>query len=203
MARRAVSESTREGRRKKGEAAAATRAKQSRAPPRDLRYKAAQPAAKVPHMRRNPATFAILVGGGIAGALDIAYAIGFSAWRGIPAERLLQLVASGLLGASAYDGGAATALLGLALHFLISLAAAAVFYIVASRYLHGLMRHAVASGVLFGLAVFAVMNFVVLPLSAFPHEVRFTPLATGTNLASHMFLFGVPIALATRRALGR
>ena len=151
-------------------------------------------------MRLHPLAFAVLVGGGIAGALDIAYAISFAAWRGMPPEKLLQLVASGLLGRAAYDGGWPVAWLGLALHFLMSFAAAGVFY-AAARRLPVLRAHAVVAGVAFGLAMFAVMNFLVLPLSAFPHPVRFTPLATGTNLASHLFLFGVPIALATRNAL--
>lgn len=154
-------------------------------------------------MPRHPAAFAILVGGGIAGALDILYATSFAAWRGMPPEKLLQLVASGLLGNAAYAGGWPVALLGLVLHFLISFIAAGVFYLAARRFLPGLRSHAVLAGAAFGLAVFAVMNFVVLPLSAFPHEVRFSPLATGTNLFSHLFFFGVPIALATRRALDR
>ncbi|QSX78667.1 hypothetical protein [Agrilutibacter solisilvae] len=144
-----------------------------------------------------------MVGGGLAGTFDIAYAISFAAWRGMPPEKLLQLVASGLLGSAAYDGGWNTALLGLGLHFLISLAAAAVFYTVARRWLPVLRTHPIEAGLAFGLGMFALMNFIVLPLSAFPHPVRFTALATGTNLASHLFLFGLPIALATRRALGR
>lgn len=152
-------------------------------------------------MPRNPAAFAILAGGGIAGALDIAYAITFAAFRDMPPTQLLQLVASGLFGSAAYGGGVPVAMLGLILHFLISFAAAAIFYGVARQYWRGLVSHALVSGVLFGLAVFAVMNFVVLPLSAFPHQVRFSLLATGTNLFSHMFFFGVPIAWATRKAL--
>ena len=152
-------------------------------------------------MASPPARCAVLVGGGVAGALDIAYAIGFAAWRGMPPETLLQLVASGLLGSAAYDGGTATAVLGLLLHFAIALSAAAVFYAAARRW-SVLRRHALLAGPAFGLAMFAVMNVIVLPLSAYPHPVRFSLLGTGTNLASHLFLFGLPIALATRHALG-
>ena len=60
-------------------------------------------------MRRNSATFAILAGGAIAGAIDITYAIVFSGFRGVPATRILQSVASGLLGAGSYRGGAPAA----------------------------------------------------------------------------------------------
>ncbi len=55
-------------------------------------------------MRRNPAVFAILVGGGLAGTFDIIYATVYSAFRGVSAERVLQSVASGLLGQPAYEG---------------------------------------------------------------------------------------------------
>jgi hypothetical protein len=52
----------------------------------------------------------------------------------------------------------------------------------------------------FGLGAFVAMNYVVVPLSAAavrpPHGVF---LAGG--LLAHMFLVGVPIALAARRAL--
>lgn len=151
-------------------------------------------------MRRHPAAYAILVGGGIAGVLDIAYAIAYATWRGSNAEHLLQLVASGLLGNVAYDGGAATVALGLACHLAMSLLFAAFFFVVARRW-RGLAFHPWVSGPVYGLGVFAVMNFVVLPLSAFPHEVKFSLVGTGTNLLSHLFFFGLPIALATRRAL--
>src|SRR5690606_27863107 len=79
-------------------------------------------------MRRNPAVFAILVGGMVAATLDITYAISFSAWRGVPPTRLLQSVASGLLGSASYEGGTATAVLGLILHYLMALLIAAIFY---------------------------------------------------------------------------
>lgn len=153
-------------------------------------------------MSRNPAAFAILVGGSIAGVLDITYAMTFSVLRGGTAVQLLQTVASGLLGASSYDGGIATAALGLFLHFLLAFMFAAAFF-VAGRLHRILTRHAVASGVLYGLVVFAIMNFLVLPLSAFPHPVTFSPLATATDLLSHMLFVGLPIALATRRALSQ
>jgi hypothetical protein len=150
-------------------------------------------------MRRNAATFAILAGGAVAGAIDITYAIVFSGFRGVPAARILQSVASGLLGAASYRGGAPTAALGLFLHFVIAFIWAAIFY-VASRRFDFLTRHAVASGILFGAAIYAAMNFIVLPVSAFPGRFTFVPLVVTTGLLVHMFGVGLPIALATRRA---
>ncbi len=90
-------------------------------------------------MRRYSAGVAILVGGLIAGTLDILYATGFSAWRGTPPQTLLQFVASGLLGKASFEGGNATAALGLLLHYLMMLLIAAIFYAL-SRQLTFLVR---------------------------------------------------------------
>ncbi len=151
-------------------------------------------------MRRLSAVSAILIGGAIAGACDITYAIVFSAFRGVSAMRLLQSVASGLLGAQAFNGGLTTAALGLVLHFFIALLAATLFYL-AARAIPLLTHRAFLFGILYGLAIYAFMNLLVLPLSAFPRKVTFPLLATSTGLFVHMFFIGLPISLAVRRAL--
>lgn len=150
-------------------------------------------------MRRHSAAYAIL-GGLIAGAIDITYALGFSALRGVPPTRILQSVASGLLGSPAYQGGAATAALGFVLHFVLMMIIAAIFCVVAAR-LRFLVARPVLWGGLYGFAVYWVMNLVVLPLSAFPSQVKFVPIVVITSLIVHAFGIGVPIALASRAAL--
>jgi uncharacterized membrane protein YagU involved in acid resistance len=151
-------------------------------------------------MRRNPALLAILSGGGIAATLDIVYAIVYSWIRAnVPPIAILQSVASGLLGQSAYEGGVATAALGLVCHYAIALVIASVFWL-ASRRLGFMTRHAVASGLAFGVCVYLVMNFVVIPLSAFPTPMTYTPVRVAINVVAHMVLFGLPIALAARAA---
>ena len=150
-------------------------------------------------MRTRSGSWAVLVGGSIAGTLDIIFAISFAGYRGVPPVRLLQTVASGLLGDTAFSGGIPAAVLGLALHFGISYSWAGIF-LMAARRLPKLVRRPILSGILFGVAVFFTMRLVVLPLSAFPYPVSFNPLATTLDLMSHTMLFGVPIALAARRA---
>ena len=148
---------------------------------------------------RSPLLYTVLVGGGIAGALDISYAICFALYRGATAERLLQSVASGVLGKDAFGGGPNSAALGLALHFFMSFLWAGGYFF-ASRSIPWLNRNAAIAGPLFGVFVFLCMNFIVLPLSAVPFSFKFTWLGTGTNFLSHLFFFGLPIALAARRA---
>jgi uncharacterized membrane protein YagU involved in acid resistance len=146
------------------------------------------------------AALVVLLGGLIAGALDILFAISFAAWNGTRPVQLLQIVASGLFGKSALSGGLPMAAMGLALHFLLSLLWAGLF--LAAAWLRpALAQSPYLYGLLFGMLVFFAMRLVVLPLSAFPFPVNFKPLATVLDLLSHMLLFGLPIALAVRRAL--
>jgi uncharacterized membrane protein YagU involved in acid resistance len=76
----------------------------------------------------------------------------------------------------------------------------ASLFLMASRQFRMLVERPLLSGVLFGIVVFLTMRLVVLPLSAFPFPMSFRPLATVLDLLSHMFLFGVPIAWASRQA---
>jgi uncharacterized membrane protein YagU involved in acid resistance len=143
---------------------------------------------------------AILSGGLIAGAIDITYACVFSYLRrGTPPARILQSVASGALGPSAFDAGTPAAALGLLFHFLIALIWAAVYYL-ASRKLGVLARVPYVCGVVYGLLIFAVMNYAVIPLSRAPFGAPppNSP-AFNTGILVHMLGIGLPIALAVRR----
>lgn len=152
-------------------------------------------------MMRRPAVFAIVIGGGIAATLDIAYALTFwFCYRGVAPTQVLHTIAGGLLGLpAARAGGAATALLGLGLHYFIALCMAAAFFIV-SRHFRFLTRQPVATGIGYGVLLYLIMNFVVLPLSALPPHAWKPTLPALTDLCSHMFFVGVPIALAARKA---
>jgi uncharacterized membrane protein YagU involved in acid resistance len=142
----------------------------------------------------------VLAGGAVAGTLDILFAISFAAYNGVGPVRLLQTVASGLLGTGAFGGGVPVAALGLVLHFALSLLWATIFLGLALL-APSLVRYPLAVGAGFGIAVFLAMRLVVLPVSAFPYPVTFKPLATTLDLLSHAFLFGLPIAWAVRKAL--
>jgi uncharacterized membrane protein YagU involved in acid resistance len=151
-------------------------------------------------MRRHPAAVAILVGGATAATFDIIYAIVYSWLRAkVPPITILQSVASGLLGKAAYEGGASAALLGSCLHYAMGLLIASIFWF-ASRRLAFMTERAVLAGLLYGICVYFVMNFVVLPLSAFPTPMTYTPTRMAINIVAHMLLFGLPIALAARAA---
>ncbi|HWZ98320.1 MAG TPA: hypothetical protein VN025_11220 [Candidatus Dormibacteraeota bacterium] len=149
-------------------------------------------------MGQGNSALGILWGGLIAGTMDITAAIlTYKIRNNIPPVRILQSVASGLLGKDAFTGGTKTAALGLFLHFVIAFGATTVFYL-ASRKMPWLIQNAVLAGVLYGLIVHQFMQQVVLPLSAF-HKGPFNFNLLVIGLITHIVCIGLPIALCVRK----
>lgn len=140
---------------------------------------------------------AILLGGSIAGTLDITAAFVNSGLRGRSPMWVLQSIAGGLLGADSFKGGFRTAVLGGALHFLIAFVACAV-YCLASRKLEFLTQRFIVFGLLYGVAVYAFMYLVVLRV-AFHGKISYTPAAVVTGLLIHMLCVGLPISVVIHR----
>jgi len=144
---------------------------------------------------------ALLLGGLTVGVLDGLDALIFFGLRGVPPARLFQGIASGLLGRSAFAGGMATALLGVLLHFFIAFAVVTTYH-VAARRLPGLTDRPWIYGPLYGLLVYAVMSFVVVPLSAIGARSPSTDVLLN-GLLIHALGVGLPAALSARAARAR
>ena len=151
---------------------------------------------------RRPRPFeTILYGGLVVGVLDILdamtfFGIGYS----FTPIRVLQSVAGGLLGRATFSGGPKTALLGLLLHFLIAFILATIYYL-ASSILPLLTRHAVPAGLLYGVAVYFVMSYVVVPHSAYGPRSAPVPWPVFLNgIIGHALLVGLPMAFIARRS---
>jgi hypothetical protein len=131
------------------------------------------------------------------GALDISAA--FITWgvKGVTPDRVLRGIASGLLGPRSFTGGVPTAALGVVCHFFIASSAATVFY-AASRRFTFLTERAVVSGIVYGVAVYLVMYWIVVPLSRV-HRAPFSISTTVVAIATHIVCVGLPIALVVRR----
>ena len=150
--------------------------------------------------RRTPELRWVLAGGLVAGALDIGFACVFWwATADVSPVRIFQSVAAGLLGDASFRGGTGTAVLGLALHFLIAVCMAAAYAAAAWRW-PALVRRPWLYGILYGLLLYVIMNHVVVPLSAASPGPR-APLWVGLSVAVHGLLVGLAIALAARRAV--
>ena len=141
----------------------------------------------------------VAVAGLLAGALDLTFAFIFYSFQGATPPGILRGIASGLIGhEAAFAAGSTPVALGAALHFFIAVSAAFVFY-AASRRFPLLVRRPLISGAAFGVAVYLFMHFIVIPLSWVPFHLPSFRNVVG-ELCSHIFLFGMVIALGAARA---
>lgn len=142
----------------------------------------------------------VLTGGLVAGTFDITYACIF--WwlkRGVLPTRVLQSVASGVLGDASFTAGRRSALLGLALHYFIATSMAVTYYLFARRW-SDLWHKPWVFGPLYGVLLYGIMNYIVVPLSAANPGSR-NLLWVLLSIAVHAFLIGTPCALFARRAM--
>jgi hypothetical protein len=140
---------------------------------------------------------AALLAGLAGGAADILTA--FVIYRPASPERILQSVASGLLGPSAFQGGWSAAAIGLAAHFVLAILWAVIFVLVAGQ-APVVLRRPALSGLGFGVVVYGVMNAIVVPLSAAPSRGAPAAEMIGLGLVAHA-LFGLALAFTAARFL--
>ena len=101
------------------------------------------------------------------------------------------------MGNAAFEGGLATALLGLVLDFIMTTVMAGVFILSADR-IPLLRQHVIPGSLLYGFGVFVVMNFIVLPLSAAP-PLPAPPIWLFIEIMlEHVLLIGLPLGLLVR-----
>jgi hypothetical protein len=144
----------------------------------------------------------IVVAGLISGTVDIGAAALINLLSPVV---ILQAIASGLIGQASFNGGAASALLGLLLQWAMSMLIAALYLAFTARLPH-LRRRWTRTGLVAGVVIFLVMNYLVVPLSAAPFRphldlrallMHFTPYKFVANLLA-MVLFGLIIAFCGR-----
>lgn len=141
---------------------------------------------------------AILVGGLVAGTLDIGAA---ALINRVSPILIAHYIASGVLGRASFSVGAPAAYLGLVLQWAMSILIAAIYWSVTAR-MPRLRQRWWLGGLLAGVIIYLVMNFLVMPFSAAPvtlHEViaRFSLVKGAENLAA-MFVFGLIVAFCAR-----
>ena len=146
-----------------------------------------------------PSAFHTIVLGGLAvGVLDGIAATVNAGIRGITPVQVFQYISSALLGReSAASGGAASVVMGIIMHFGVAFGVATVFYLL-SRMFPVLVRYAVISGIIYGVAVYFAMAYAIVPLTA----VRQGPFSwTGLIISNviHILFVGLPVALIARR----
>lgn len=144
---------------------------------------------------------ATAVGTAIAGMLDLAGAMVLSNAGGRGPLLMLQSIAGAVLGKATYTGGMSSALLGLLIHFAIMLVMVLVFVTLAAKIPSPLLSNPVVVGLFYGLTLYLVMYWFVLPLrwpSIFPVKDAQTIMG---QLVCHVVLVGLPIALISASLL--
>jgi len=132
----------------------------------------------------------------VAGTLDILSAFLWTLVAGGNPANVLPSVASGPFGDAVKDSALA-APLGLAVHFAIMLVMVAAYVWVTSR-VPALAHRWLIAGVAYGLLLWLVMYWIVLPLRfGIPHPSE--PAAITRQLISHLVLVGLPIAWIAAR----
>lgn len=147
--------------------------------------------AAVAQVKKN-AALAIIVGGLVAGTLDLIQA---SILFGV---KVPLVIAGGLLGERAFSGGAGTYILGILLHFFIAFSVTTIYYI-ASRRLTFMLDYPLVCGLFFGIAVELVMSYIVLPISALQDRGPYRLHDVLQGLIVHMIVIGLPVAYSIRR----
>lgn len=157
-----------------------------------------------PGTRRSPlgslpwAVLAML-GGVIAGALDLGFAIILAHRRGVAAGHMLQSIGSGVLGRASYAMGTASELVGLACHFGIAMGMAFAYFLL-TRWEPWLRRHVMTGAIAYGVLLYVMMEFVIVPFSAAPFRLPVTPAGVFTSLLSHICFVALPITYLAAQA---
>lgn len=117
--------------------------------------------------------------------------------RGTTPDRVFQYIASGAIGKDAFSGGMPIVLLGILFHFFIAFNFTAFFYFLANKQ-KWLLDKIYFYGAIYGVFVWLVMNFIVIPLSQIP-QGPFNLTGVAIGLLIHIFVIGIPIAWLTKR----
>lgn len=149
--------------------------------------------------QKSPAFKTILLAWLTAGCLDLLAAITVYSliMQRVTTTRLLQGIARGALGNSAYEGGISTALAGVGIHFIIAFCFT-IFYFFVFPYISFLKKQRIISGLLYGIFVWCVMNLAVLPLLNIANiPTKWDSITRGAVIL--MFCIGLPISMIVSR----
>jgi len=135
----------------------------------------------------------------VCGTLDICDAMVYFGLRfHVTPTRLLQNIATHLIGRSAFNGGLRTTMLGLALHYFIAACWITAFVLVAQR-VALLFQYPVLCGAFYGLLIFGVMNFLILPHTRNPTRLSHDTFNLINGVLALVIFMGIFVALCNRR----
>lgn len=144
----------------------------------------------------------LLTTGLLAGTLDgLAAVILYYAKTGNDPLHVFRFIASGVFGREAFSGGIPLALWGIGFHYFIAFGWTFLFFLLARNW-RLLTAHWIASGIIYGLLVWLMMNLVVVPLSLVPVKAgpkEWSTILTGIFIL--MVCIGLPISYSAQKYL--
>jgi hypothetical protein len=141
----------------------------------------------------------VVAGGLVLATLDLFFACAFwNVLRDVPPQRILQSIAAGVQGRAAFEGGTSSVLLGLACHYFIATMMVLAYVLAAAR-MRSLVQQPVRYGLLYGLLLYGVMSYVVVPLSNAPQPTKVYLPWVAASIIMHA-VFGVICAWSARGA---
>ncbi|KQX25403.1 MULTISPECIES: hypothetical protein [unclassified Sphingomonas] len=149
-----------------------------------------------------PVTRAIVTATALSGSLDLLSAFAFSAVKGVGPLRVLQGVAAGPFGDPMLRGTSApVALAGLIVHYALMTVMVTLF-VAAASLLPFVRRRPLLWGTVYGLGLYLLMYWIVLPLrwpGLFPRTGAWD---VGNALFSHLLCVGLPMGWVIGRIEG-
>lgn len=141
-----------------------------------------------------------LIGTGLlVGALDITAALVdvYIASGNGPAG-VLRYIASGVFGNEAFSGGSVMIAWGLFFHFVIAFAFTIFFYWLYPK-INAMRIHPIATGIIYGIFIWAITNRIVVPLSNTPPMARFNLLRALKAIAILIIMIGLPLSFIMKK----
>lgn len=146
-----------------------------------------------PHTAPKISLKTIFLAGFLVATLDIMSAfVDYYINTGKPPAGVLKFIASGILGRPAFSGGGGTILLGLLFHYIIAFSFTILFFELHSR-IRAMRKNWIVTGIIYGIAIWMVMNLIVIPLSNTPHLPFKTARMIKANLIL-IFMIGLPLS---------
>ena len=152
-------------------------------------------------MPTTPAWRPLLVGALLIGSLDLLFVWSFWAAKGVSLVDILHSIAAGWYGKASRDSGMIGAAVGAVSHYAIVLAFVLAYWLAAKSFTV-LLRRWLFAGALYGLALYALMNFIVVPLSAAGAPDLGNRAWVAASIAMHVVI-GVLCAWLARKARRR
>lgn len=149
---------------------------------------------------------AILLSGLIVGSLDIllAFASAYFKNNASTPDKVLRYIASGVFGKKAFAPANAGSMVwvGLAFHYLIAIVFTAFFYLIYPR-IKWLSANRVVTGIVYGIFVWAIMFFLVLPQTSTPGKKLQFDASTPVSILILIVAIGLPLSFFAAKYYSR